>query len=62
MRKLHYEVRRPTLDELDLSIARAKDDMQAWRAVGGHALAALCEKAMNRFLDARAARLVADAA
>lgn len=53
MRKISYEVRRPTLEELDASAVRAKEDMDAWREAGEHDLASLCEKAMNRFLEAR---------
>lgn len=56
MRKLHYEVRQPTLEELDASATRAKRDMVGYREIGEYDLAAVCEQAMNRFLEARAAR------
>jgi hypothetical protein len=54
MRKLHYEDRPPTLDELDASVTRARADMLSWLAQGETALAEVCEQAMNRFLEARA--------
>lgn len=58
MRKLYEEVRPPTLEELDGLITTTKDRMVEYRDKGEPALAEQCERAMNRYLDARASLVV----
>ena len=57
MRKLHYEVRQPTLDELDSAITRARDRMVQLLDAGDGVLAGVAEAAMNRLLDVRVKRI-----
>jgi hypothetical protein len=56
MRKVYEQVRPATLEELDLAISTAHDRMVEYRANNEPALAEQCERAMNRYLDARAER------
>lgn len=53
MRRLHYEVRQPTLAELDASVSRAKTRLDEYCQSGEDVLAAARERALNRLLEAR---------
>lgn len=54
MRKLHYEVRPGSLDDIDSSITRIRARLLGHRANGDEVLAGICEARINRLLEARA--------
>lgn len=51
------DIRPLTTEEIGAAITRAHDDMWVWAARAEFHLAAMCERAVDRMLDALALRL-----